>query len=494
MQFVNELNTDQFIALLDQLRLQTAELEPDNRRLSLSLAAIAQRAKSDSSDDQDAMEVAQISHIYQQLGPPNTTRYHLLNFLARKATSVSLKMLSKLLIDDPPHGVGPNSAAILPLFQLTEPNQLAAIFPDILDAISNPELAASILDLANFLTRRERIAPHPAVDRVDELNQLAEAIAAMLDTFQTSQPTSAEDLRLRQEKVANGIPLAVSLCDALAFIGDERSIPVLERLLELKHRRLRVEAAAALIRLDQEPATQVLCDMAAEPSVRSRVIAYAEELEIMDSIDPEFRTPVAIAEADLITFLSDPTNMGLPPANCELMDASLLSWPGYEEPRNCYLFRYSYDIVDANGQPATFSNVGIAGPLAHTFHADLSQLPTADIYAAFAGWQAEHEEINEQPLQHRTMQPQVVQDFVERLEKEDYDEIQPLVLGNFFQDQVLVTLAKRESTAGTVIVDQARSSWFPQSSSDRGIGPAEAYAIYKGRRLLRSFNDDLWDE
>jgi hypothetical protein len=265
-------------------------------------------------------------------------------------------------------------------------------------------------------------------------------------------------------------------------------------MLELKHRRLRVEAAAALVKLGQEPAIEVLTKLAAEPTVRSRVIAYADELNISDQIEDEFRTPLAEAEAQLIMHLSEPTNMGVPPTTCELIDSRVLSWPGYEEPRNCYLFSYTYQVLDKEGQPATFSNIGIAGPVAHAFHADLRQLSHADAYAAFAGWHAEHPEINEQPLQHRNSQPQIVREFAERLTDEAYEEVNPLVLANFFQDQVVVSLAKRDSVRGTVVVDEARTSWFPESNAERPIGPAEAYSIYKGRRLLRSFNDELWDE
>lgn len=363
-----------------------------------------------------------------------------------------------------------------------------------LDALANPELAAAVLDLANYLYRRGQMDPHPATPRVGELSQLAEAIVALLDSYQDSTPENPNELLERQEKVANGVPLAISLCDALALIGDERTIPTLEHMLALKHRRIRVEAAAALVRFGQEGAIAVLNDLAAEPSVRSRVLAYADELDVLEAIDVEYRSPVSEAEAQLISHLSEPTNMGLPPTTCELIDSRILSWPGYEEPRNCYLFRYSYQVIDSHGQPTTYSNVGISGPLSHAFHSDLSPLSVPDMYAAFAGWQAEHEEISEQPLQQRTIQPQVVLDFIDRLANEDYENIEPLALANFFQDEILVARAEHESVSGAVVVDHARTSWFPGSDADRAIGPAEAYAIYKGRRLLRSFNDDFWDE
>ncbi len=80
------------------------------------------------------------------------------------------------------------------------------------------------------------------------------------------------------------------------------------------------------------------------------------------------------------------------PHEMELIDSRTQYWPSYEEPRDCYLFRYTYIVP--SGQ---LSNVGIAGPLTCAFNSDLANLPPDDIYAVFAGWQAEHEDIYEVP-------------------------------------------------------------------------------------------------
>ena len=65
-------------------------------------------------------------------------------------------------------------------------------------------------------------------------------------------------------------------------------------------------------------------------------------------------------------------------------------WPGFDEPVECFLFRFAYEVGDGE-----YTNIGIAGPLCHAFGADLADLPPDDIYAVFAGWQVEHEEIYE---------------------------------------------------------------------------------------------------
>jgi hypothetical protein len=56
----------------------------------------------------------------------------------------------------------------------------------------------------------------------------------------------------------------------------------------------------------------------------------------------------------------------------------------------CHLFRFTYVFGDAQ-----YTNVGIAGPACYAFGCDLSDLPPDDIFAAFAGWHAEHDEMYE---------------------------------------------------------------------------------------------------
>ncbi len=161
--------------------------------------------------------------------------------------------------------------------------------------------------------------------------------------------------------------------------------------MELQHRRLRVEAAAALARLGDQQGEQTLVELASEPVVRLRVVHYAEELGLGESIPEEYPSDIAIAEAELVTHLAQPTAIGTPPSRCELVDTRSLYWPGYEEPRNCYLFRFTYSFRSDSGTDCRVSNIGIAGPVHRTsVQGDVSELPVDEIYALFAGCHAEH--------------------------------------------------------------------------------------------------------
>jgi hypothetical protein len=317
------------------------------------------------------------------------------------------------------------------------------------------------------------------------LASLLGGIVGRLGQLESSPPQSKDEIQQRSHQISEGVSLAVALCDALAWIGDRSVTGKLHQASELSHRRLRAEAAGALARLGDPAGRELLIGLASEPIVRLRVLAYAEELGVLDEVDEQYRTDVARAEAELVLWLAQPAQVGVPPAACEWIESRCLSWPGYEDPVDCHLFRFHYQFGDAQ-----YTNVGIAGPVCHAFGSDLSDLPPDDIFAAFAGWHAEHEEMYEFDVAelHETEHAEVAR-LVRRLHDDGYDQIQPRKLCLFFGDRVLVADAVREGKPGVAVADYVETAWLPRSASSRPPGVDEAYCIYKGRRLLRTFNE-----
>jgi hypothetical protein len=351
-----------------------------------------------------------------------------------------------------------------------------------LDAVEHPVLAAAVLDLANFLTREERLPAHPAAGRSGQLATLLGSLSQQLERIEEGPPQAASEEVYR--RVNEGVALAVSLCDALALIGDVSHAGKLHQALALGHRRVRTEAAYALARLGDPAGRESLAALAAEPVARLRVLAYAEELGLTDQIDEQFKSPQAKAEAELVVWLSDPTQMGLPPGKCELIDRRHQYWPGYDDPVECFLFHFSYRLAGA-----VYSNVGIVGPLTHALTADLADLPPDDIYAAFAGWQAEHEELFEVEAERLTPSGQrEAERLGRRLHEAGYQGVEPVKLGYFFGEPVLVAAANRDGVPGYAVVDSQDIDWRPTAQRPRPLGPDEVYYIYKGRKLLKAFN------
>jgi hypothetical protein len=493
--WVAELEPEQLAEFLAALGTLSPSLSPAaDRNLAGWLAAAAQARRKATSNqaersaEQDSSVVTALEPLYRFLGPASRARGQLLTWLSLGHSDQELEAFSRLLIEDPPQNDQDVVQAFAPLFQRGQ-DHAAALFPKLLDGLNNPLVAAPILDLANFLAREGLVDRHPAADRsallIGLLGELVQSLLLLEERPQAAGETPEELSR----RVARGVALAVSLCDALALIGDKAAIGKLNQALDVRHRRVRTEAAAALARLGEERGAGELVQLAAEPVARLRVLAYADELGLRDKIDPQFLTPEARAEAELCVWLAEPTQYGLPPSSCELVDRRQQHWPGYVEPVDSFLFRFQYVITIEGQGERSFSNIGIAGPVTHAFVADLGDLSPDDIYAAFAGWQAQHEEIREFEASRLSRSEQLeVERLKRRLTDSGYSKIEPQRMGYFFGEKALVALVERQSVPGVAVANFQDIAFFPQRNSRRSLGPEEAYCIYKGRKLLGAFN------
>jgi hypothetical protein len=488
-----ELTRPQLAELLAALTAMSLPLDPAADRLLAGwLAAAVQRRRKEQAEP-DAMQeateiVGPIESLYRGLGAASGTRCQLLAWLALGANDTERDALCRLLIADPPQEDQDVAQALAPLFQRQKAGA-AELFPRLLDALAHWSLAAPVLDLANFLTREKLVARHPAADRSAQLVDLLGDVVQALIRLEERPGEQGDSPHEISRRVARGVALAVSLCDTLALIGDAGAIGKLYQALDVRHRRVRTEAAAALARLGDKKGASELVQLAAEPVARLRVLAYAEELGLRDQVDPKYATPEARAEAELCVWLAEPTQYGLPPTSCELIDHRQQHWPGFSEPVDCYLFRFQYVVTVEGEGERSFSNIGIAGPLAHAFFADLGDLPPDDIYAAFAGWHAQHEEIREFDVARLSRSEKLeVERLKRRLHDAGYSRIEPQRMGYLFGDKALVALTERQGVEGVAVADFQETAFFPQRSSRRPVGPDEAYCIYKGRKLLKAFN------
>jgi hypothetical protein len=308
-------------------------------------------------------------------------------------------------------------------------------------------------------------------------------VAIRLEKLPGSRPEDAAAWEAQRRTAEEGFALLISLCDALALAGDRAVCDRLRTALELPHRRLRTEVAAALARLGQGDGVAVLGQMTAEPVVRARAIAYLEELGLADEIPTEFRGAAARAEGMLAQWLAAPLQFGIAPQAIELVDERRQYWPGYEDPVDCFLFRFVYST--AQGE---LGGVGIVGPLVHAAACDVNELAVDDIYALFVGYDAEHETIQETPFAEVTATERgMIETLVREIDIE-YELVTPLNLGRFFGERHIVCAAARQGQPGTLVLDANEPHWYPGGNAHRPLGATEAYQIHKGRKLLRAFN------
>lgn len=424
-----------------------------------------------------------VSRAYRRLGPHCRPRHHLLRALAQQASEPALAAFAELLASDPPARAEEIDLACVPLFQ--RPKYPAeALFPRLLEAVTNPAAAAIALDLANHVTRRGLVREHPAQARVDQLAALLGALVGELGRLEEHPDEYARDALELARRVGQGVQLAVSLCDSLALIGQPRVTPCLHQALALGHRRLRTEAAAALVRLGDDAGLDVLVEMAAEPAARCRALAYLAELDHIDRVDDLYRSPRALAEGQLAAWLTERAGLGLAPSQIEYLDERRLRWPGYEEPVDCYLFRFVYHLPGGE-----LTGIGIAGPIVYWIRATLEHLSLDELYALYAGWCVEHPQIREvaahalAPAARERIEPQLA-----RLRAEGLRDVELVKVGDFFGERLPVVSAWRRDQQGTVVLDPERTCWYPSGGGPRPLGPGEAYFIHIGRKLLGAFN------
>jgi hypothetical protein len=448
----------------------------------LSLRYRRQGAERQPRQELSGRRLQQISDLYAALAARGrNARHHLLRVLTGCGTPEALEKFVELVVADGPDDAKQADLAFVPLFQHAK-LPVEALFPGLLRAILNPAVAVQVFDLANYVTRRGLVSVHPTAGRLKQLLTLCSGVVNRLQDFEHKPEGFGSSPQEISQMVGRCVELLVALCDALALIGDQRAIGKLRQMLELRHRRLRTEAAAALARLGDKTGIDALVGLAAEPSVRRRAAAYLKELGETEKLPPELCSDIAVAEGELASWLAEPAQIGLAPQRMELLDRRTQPWPGFAEPVVCFLFRFEYDFPRG-----TFRGVGITGPVVHASAADLTKLPPEDIYAIYAGWHAEHAEISEIDVQDfGPDQADEAEAVLRELEDIGYEEVRVVKLGRVLDQRVAVASAVLAGEPGVVITADDKMRWCP-AEAHPSLGANEIYCLFKGRLLMSAF-------
>ncbi|MBX3423919.1 MAG: HEAT repeat domain-containing protein [Pirellulaceae bacterium] len=435
------------------------------------------------------VSAATLSQLYFDLSSRDSVAAaHVLQCLAAQADEESLAALAFALNRQPPPQWTLVGLGLSPLWKL-DSAPLEFFFERLEDdSLTKPVLCTVILDLANHAVRSRRLKRHPLLHMQASLVELLRQLCIRLEKLARDPRSYGEQVEEVQRILADSTALCVSLCDGLGLMGVPEATAALAEALDLPHRRIQTEAAAALARLGDARGVERLIELASDPVARRQAVQYAEELEIADRIDQRYLHPAALAESELATWLASPMQFAVGPQAIELVDSRTLYWPGFEEPRDCYLFRYRYQLPDRE-----LVNLGIAGPLVHSFADILTGLILEDAYAAFAGWQLDHEEIYEVAAEHWNVQQQrEAHRLSDVLTDAGYQIVQPIALTYLLGQPALLAKIKRDEQIAVGIADQQTCLAFPTASCPINLSPQIVLAIYRGRQLLSAFNPG-WD-
>lgn len=409
-------------------------------------------------------------------------RWEWLAVLASCQTPSGLDIFVREIVETPPTDSAVVMKAFAPLMRRTD-YEVEWLFPGLFEGLNHSDFAPAAFDFANFCFRNGLCDEHPASERADEFLMLLNSLSKRMLEIESDPTSWSEDPNQISKMISDSVALIVSLCDAMSLMRFEQSLETLRETIKIRHRRIRSEVAFALAKFGEDDGVTQLLELVKEPVSRLRVIQYADELGLSDRIAEEFTTSVAIAESELAIWLSQPIQMGVPPTMIELVDQRNCYWPGYDEPIDCFLFRFRYQYGENS-----FSNIAIVGPLIHAFLANLEDLSMDDVYAAFAGWQAEHDEIIELDLS--SLSPHRQTDLFKlerRLNDFGCGSIKTKILGVFFGEEVAIAECTYNDHACIAFADGNEVRCFSMANG-KTLSCEEVYCIYKGRKLLDAFN------
>ena len=432
----------------------------------------------------EAARLQNFETLYLAVAPDSQLPNHLLRWLATGGDTGRLELWVQLMGDQPPEDRMGIQLAFAPLMNVD------FVPPEwFLDSLTDAptrhsQVAPAIYDLCNFFYRHQLVDQHPAQVRLEPLNELLAQLVSNLKQIESGKINPNIDVKAINRQVADSVALIVALCDTFALVDHQPAADNIINALLLRHRRVQTESAAALARLGYAEGEKALIAMAAAPVSRLRVLAYAEELGFLDKISLELQGEIAVAESQLAIWLSEPQQMGLAPSDIELVDNCEMYWPSYEHPVQCYLFRYRYGKGDN-----AHSNIGICGPLTHALAADIRHLSSEDCYALFAGWQTTHQEIFQMSLAQATqMHASEVRRMQSLLSEQEIEDLEVQTAAGFFGETILIATGTLNGTTGTAIADQNEVIWIPSGTENAPIDWDLAYALWRGRRLLTTFN------
>lgn len=268
--------------------------------------------------------ISKMEQIYPELR--SRARAAVLNFLATYEYEAALWSYLRILQRDY------RRLRRLPTGSLnTRPRCPRVLFPALLTMTDNKQIAGDIyLLLLDYLAAGMEMDSELGGFRsriLKDIEKIAALVLKRAGSHRFRIPwDDASYLELRH---CAGIHL-----DLAGFIGNEKTIAVLRRMMALRDMRLKMLACISLVRLGQNLDARDARHVAANPEARIWFYEKLSELKRSDLFPDEFHTREAFAESRLVNWLILPTGMGRAPDATELMGVF------YEGDEEYFLFRF----------------------------------------------------------------------------------------------------------------------------------------------------------
>jgi hypothetical protein len=324
-----------------------------------------------------------------------------------------------------------------------------------------------------------------AVALVDGANKAA--IAGSLQDHPFDSPQGKRQLEAwLTDPDAEHASYAHSATAALPFISNPERDRLLALAMDHSATGVQLEAAWASAKLGSEAGLKLLARYCLDTNHSVTARHYLAELQREDIAPPEADDPDFQAKAEFAQWLAHPNELGRPPDELDIVDHRHLAWPPEFEEKPFWLIRYR--ARDTIGFEEDDVNCGLVGSITWCFFGyKLHQRPPEDAYAIHCYWEME--------------QAGLIRE-VELTDQNEYEGMlrqwpgQPLDAVNFLRvselsvelryPQRLVALASatRDSQAGWIVLDGARSVWYPAADMPEDEQASSVLRLHIGRQLL----------
>lgn len=226
LNWVDDVDIDQMLESLAEL---SGGVSPNimDRGLEIIIRRLTETTDVDGESEtpgDDPRRLNAISKLYVAVPPEARSRNYLLNWLATIGSEASLLRFSQLCIEAPPTCPSSIVVAFAPLLQHNRTFQVEYVFPELLGGLQHPSIAAAILDLANFVTRENRVQQHPAAGHADSLIRMLGMLTEQLAMLEEGKVPEGKAPNEISRMVNDTVSLIASLCDSLSLIKAEDAI------------------------------------------------------------------------------------------------------------------------------------------------------------------------------------------------------------------------------------------------------------------------------
>ncbi len=274
----------------------------------------------------------------------------------------------------------PRRLKSLPLGLYANVPQFAdVLFPELLNYLDVPRLRVNVVDYALSFVAAHQIEGEMLVPYIGTLIEMYTRRREQLLPAQRSDGVAwrweHEYYRWRGQ--------AGVLLDLLGYIPAPEVVPILrEAVDQYTDPRLRMYAALSLMRHNEEVSTATVAEIAACPECRKLLFDGLQKIERYQLYPGHLRTQSALAESDLVNWLTHPHELGRAPDELELVRT--ITFDSETDMGVVDYFLYRFHLDGEHWATKLGPMAGVAGPFVRKEAPTVQSL--GDTHSQFRRW------------------------------------------------------------------------------------------------------------